>query len=125
MARCGDAIKCSGIAVAIRMGSGVRKGANDAFMTAFSLTLLMSAILMVAGMIFSRQIVDLSGEKSLSRRFVGCRYQYLFYNSVFSVSMLIRTCLSVFARNDGSPTLTCSCFFHRMPLSFYLAKSLY
>lgn len=52
--------------VAIRMGRGDRKGANHAFMTAFSLTLLMSAVLMAVGMVFSQQIVDLSGARKLS-----------------------------------------------------------
>ena len=47
--------------VAIRMGRGDKDGANHAFMTAFSLTLLMAVLLMAAGMVFSRQIVDISG----------------------------------------------------------------
>ncbi len=92
--------------VAIRMGRGDRKGANHAFMTAFSLTLLMSAILMAVGMIFSQQIVDLSGAKELSAELRRMSAQYLFYYSAFSVPMLMGTCLSVFVRNDGSPTLS-------------------
>lgn len=32
--------------------------------------------------------------------------QYLFYYSAFSVPMLMSTCLSVFVRNDGSPSLS-------------------
>lgn len=39
--------------VAIRMGRGDEAGANRAFMTAFSLTLLISLILMAVGMVFS------------------------------------------------------------------------
>lgn len=45
--------------VAIRMGRGDHSGANHAFMTAFSLTLLTSVILMVIGMTFSEQIVTI------------------------------------------------------------------
>lgn len=51
--------------VAIRMGRGDKEGANNAFMTAFSATLLVSVVLMTVGMVFSSQIVDLSGAKGM------------------------------------------------------------
>ena len=92
--------------VAIRMGRGDKDGANHAFMTAFSLTLLGAAILMIVGMVFSQQIVDLSGAKHLSAELREMAAQYLFYYSAFSVPMLMGTCLSVFVRNDGSPALS-------------------
>ena len=92
--------------VAIRMGRGDKAGANHAFMTAFSLTLLMAALLMAVGMVFSRQIVDLSGVKNLSEQMRRMSAQYLFYCSAFSIPMLMGTCLSVFVRNDGSPQLS-------------------
>ena len=92
--------------VAIRMGRGDKAGANHAFMTAFSLTLLMAALLMAVGMVFSRQIVDLSGAKNLSGQMRQMSTQYLFYYSAFSIPMLMGTCLSVFVRNDGSPQLS-------------------
>ena len=92
--------------VAIRMGLGDKAGANHAFMTAFSLTLLMSAVLMTVGMVFSQQIVDLSGARSLSADMRQMAAQYLLYYSAFSVPMLMGTCLSVFVRNDGSPQLS-------------------
>ena len=92
--------------VAIRMGRGDKEGANHAFMTAFSLTLLMSAVLMTVGMVFSQQIVDESGAKSLSAEMRQMAAQYLFYYSAFSIPMLMGTCLSVFVRNDGSPQLS-------------------
>lgn len=91
--------------VAIRMGRGDRDGANHAFMTALSLTVLLSAILMIVGMVFSQPIVDLSGAKELSAEMREMSAQYLFYYSAFSIPMLMSTCLSVFIRNDGSPTL--------------------
>lgn len=53
--------------VTIRMGRGDEEGANRAFMTAFSLTLAVSVFLMAAGMLFSRQIVVLSGAGKLSQ----------------------------------------------------------
>lgn len=92
--------------VAIRMGRGEEEGANHAFMTAFSLTLLMSLIFMVVGIVFSQQIVDLSGARKLSTEMREMSADYLFYYSAFSVPMLMSTCLSVFVRNDGSPTLS-------------------
>ena len=42
--------------IAIRLGRGDKKGANDAFMTALVLTLLLSILLLIIGMTFSEQI---------------------------------------------------------------------
>lgn len=92
--------------VAIRMGREDKDGANRAFMTAFSLTLFISLILLIIGMVFSQQIVDLSGARELSKEMREMSADYLFYYSAFSVPMLMSTCLSVFVRNDGSPTLS-------------------
>lgn len=92
--------------VAIRVGRGDKAGANRAFMTAFSLTLLLSLILMVVGMVFSQQIVDISGARELSAEMREMSADYLFYYSAFSIPMLMSTCLSVFVRNDGSPALS-------------------
>ena len=82
--------------VAIRMGRGDKDGANHAFMTAFSLTVLLSILLMVVGMAFSQQIVDLSGAGKLSEEMRKMSADYLFYYSAFSIPMLMSTCLSVF-----------------------------
>lgn len=92
--------------VAIRMGRGDKGGSNHAFMTAFSLTLILSAILMIVGMVFSQQIVDMSGASKLSDEMRKMSAEYLFYYSAFSIPMLMSTCLSVFVRNDGSPILS-------------------
>lgn len=91
--------------VAIRMGREDQEGANHAFMTALSMTALLSVLLMAAGMAFSRQIVDLSGAGELSAEMRNMSADYLFYYSAFSVPMLMSSCLSVFVRNDGSPAL--------------------
>ena len=69
--------------VAIRMVRGDKGGANHAFMTAFSVTLLVSVILMTVGMVFSHQIVDLSGAKNLSAEMRKMSARYLFYCSAF------------------------------------------
>lgn len=92
--------------VAIRMGRGDKDGANHAFMTAFSLTLLLSVALMIVGMVFAQKIVDISGADKLSDEMRIMSANYLFYYSAFSIPMLMSTCLSVFVRNDGSPKLS-------------------
>ncbi len=92
--------------VAIRMGRGDKKGANQAFMAAFSLTFLVSVALMIVGMVFAEPIVDFSGGAKLSSEMRQMAVEYLFYYSVFSIPTLMSTCLSVFVRNDGSPTLS-------------------
>lgn len=92
--------------VAIRMGRKDKEGANRAFITSLSLTLVLSVALMVIGMVFSRQIVTFSGAKGLSAQMREMSAQYLFYYSAFSVPTLISACLSVFVRNDGSTTLS-------------------
>lgn len=95
-----------GTVIAIRMGRADKEGANHAFMTAFLLTVLASLLLTLIGMAFSRQIVDLSGGRTLSHTMRDMAADYLFYYCAFSVPMLMSTCLSVFVRNDGSPTLS-------------------
>ncbi len=67
--------------VAIRIGRGDKDGANHAFMTAFSLTLILSVILMIIGMVFSQQIVDISGASKLSDEMRKMSTEYLFYYS--------------------------------------------
>lgn len=91
--------------VAIRMGRGDREGANHAFMTALSMTLAVSVLLTIVGTVFAQPIVDLSGAGKLSAEMREMSKQYLFFYSAFSVPALLSTSLSVFVRNDGSPTL--------------------
>ena len=92
--------------IAIRMGRDDKDGANQAFMTALTLTVLTAVILTVVGTVFSQQIVDLSGARKLGEEMRRMSADYLFYYSAFSLPMLMSNCLSVFVRNDGSPTLS-------------------
>lgn len=67
--------------IAIRMGRNDKDGANNAFMTALTLTALTAVILTVAGTVFSQQIVDLSGARKLGeemRRIVQGQYPISF-----------------------------------------------
>lgn len=91
--------------VAIRMGRGDKEGANHAFMTALSMTVAVSVLLTVVGTVFAQQIVDFSGASKLSAEMREMSRQYLFFYSAFSVPALLSSGLSVFVRNDGSPTL--------------------
>ncbi len=79
--------------IAIRMGRGDKAGANHAFMTAFSLTILLSALLMVVGMTCSMQIVDLSGARKLSAKCGKCLHNIY---SIIQLSPFLCLCLPVF-----------------------------
>lgn len=89
--------------IAIRLGRGDKKGANDAFMTAFIMTLLLSVVLLLIGTLFPKQIALLCGS---SRTILPMAREYLFYYTLFSTPFLLSNCLSVFVRNDGAPGLS-------------------
>ena len=92
--------------IAIRMGRDDKDGANQAFMSALTLTILTAVALTIMGTVFSQQIVDLSGARDLGDEMRRMSADYLFYYSAFSLPMLMSNCLSVFVRNDGSPALS-------------------
>ena len=92
--------------IAIRMGRDDKAGANQAFMSALTLTILTAVALTIMGTVFSQQIVDLSGARDLGDEMRRMSADYLFYYSAFSLPMLMSNCLSVFVRNDGSPALS-------------------
>lgn len=88
--------------IAIRLGRGDRKGANDAFLLSLFLTLLLSVILLVVGTVFPAPIARLCGS---SGTILPLAVDYLFYYTAFSIPFLLSNCLSVFVRNDGAPAL--------------------
>jgi putative MATE family efflux protein len=88
--------------IAIRLGRGDKKGANDAFMTSLTMMLFLSVLLLVVGTVFSKQIVLLSGS---SEAMLPMAIEYLFYYTLFAVPFLCSNCLSMFVRNDGAPGL--------------------
>lgn len=89
--------------IAIRLGRGDQKGANDAFMAAFLMTLLLSVVLLLVGTLLPEQIALLCGS---SRTILPMAREYLFYYTLFSTPFLLSSCLSVFVRNDGAPGLS-------------------
>lgn len=88
--------------IAIRLGRGDKEGANDAFMTAFIMTLLLSVVLLLIGTLLPKQIALLCGS---SQTILPMAKEYLFYYTLFSTPFLLSNCLSVFVRNDGAPGL--------------------
>lgn len=88
--------------IAIRLGRGDKKGANDAFMTAFIMTLQLSVVLLLVGTLLPKQIALLCGS---SQTILPMAREYLFYYTLFSIPFLLSNCLSVFVRNDGAPGL--------------------
>lgn len=88
--------------VAIRLGRDDSKGANDAFMSAFVMTLLLSVVLLLVGTLLPGPISLLCGS---SPTILPMAKEYLFYYTLFSIPFLLSNCLSVFVRNDGAPGL--------------------
>lgn len=107
--------------IAIRLGRGDKKGANDAFMTALVLTFLLSILLLIIGMTFSEQIARLCGS---SERVLPLAKEYLFYYTAFAIPFLLSNCLAIFVRNDGAGiwgNVRRSCGKHFFRLALYLS----
>lgn len=62
--------------IAVCTGKGDKEGANQAFMSALVMTIVVSVLLTVIGMAFARDIVMLCGGKNLSREMVDIAEQY-------------------------------------------------
>lgn len=93
-----------GVSVAaIRLGRGDDKGANQAFMHAFSLCIVIFVLLTVVGTVFSDQVAMLMGANDTFLEMVS---DYIFWYSLFLVPAGLFTCLSSFCRNDGNPGIS-------------------
>lgn len=88
--------------VAIRLGRGDVQGANQAFMHAMSIALLISVALSGAGIFFPHQLCALLGARG---DFHEMAAEYLFWYSVFIIPSGMSTALQGFCRNDGDPVL--------------------
>lgn len=87
---------------AIRLGRGDTKGANDAFLHAVYISVIIALAMMLVGMIFPRQIAAISGANST---FLDMSSEYIFYFSAFSLPLVLCIIVQGFIRNDGSPVL--------------------
>lgn len=87
---------------AIRLGRGDTEGANQAFLHATTISLGIGILLMLIGMLFSRQIAAISGANDT---FLDLTATYIFYYSAFALPFVAGVILQGFVRNDGSPIL--------------------
>ncbi len=88
--------------VAIRLGRGDEKGANQAFMHSLSATVLVSVLLCLLGTLLTPQLCRLLGANDTFYQYV---YDYIFWYSVFIVPSGLASAMHGFCRNDGSPIL--------------------
>ena len=88
--------------IAVRLGRGDVQGANHAFMHAVTGTIVISALLMLAGTCLTGPLCRLMGA---SDTFYQLTTEYLFWYSVFIIPSGLSTALQGFCRNDGSPVL--------------------
>lgn len=88
--------------VAIRLGRGDTKGANQAFMHALSATACAAVILCLAGTVLADRLCALLGANST---YFNDVYDYVFWYSVFIIPSGLSTSMQGFCRNDGSPVL--------------------
>jgi len=94
---------------AIRLGRGDTKGANEAFMHSFVITVLFSGIIGLAGIIFTGQIAKLLGATDVFYDYVT---DYLFWYSVFAIPGALFSFANNFGRNEGITILVSfSCVF--------------
>ena len=88
--------------IAVRLGRGDAQGANHAFMHAVTGTVVISALLMLAGMCLTGPLCRVMGA---SDTFYALTTEYLFWYTMFIVPSGLSTALQGFCRNDGSPVL--------------------
>nr|WP_326186061.1 MATE family efflux transporter [uncultured Oscillibacter sp.] len=88
--------------VAIRLGKGDEKGANQAFMHSITIAILISVVLCALGTLCTDALCRLMGANDT---FFEMTREYLFWYSVFIIPSGMSTALQGFCRNDGSPVL--------------------
>lgn len=89
--------------VAIRLGRGDDKGANQVFMHSVIFTFAIGVVFTLLGTLFSRQICVLLGANDT---FLELASDYLFWYTVFTIPAGLTVCFQGFCRNDGSPGLS-------------------
>lgn len=88
--------------VAIRLGRGDEKGANEAFMHALSATIAVAVALCLVGTLLTPKLCRLLGANETFYQYV---YDYVFWYSVFIIPSGLASAMHGFCRNDGSPVL--------------------
>lgn len=88
--------------VAIRLGRGDEKGANEAFMHSLSATVMVAVALCLFGTLLTPLLCRLLGANDTFYQYV---YDYIFWYSVFIIPSGLASAMHGFCRNDGSPIL--------------------
>ena len=88
--------------VAIRLGRGDEKGANEAFMHSLTATVLVAAALCLVGTLLTPLPCRLLGANDTFYQYV---HDYIFWYSVFIIPSGLASAMHGFCRNDGSPIL--------------------
>lgn len=87
---------------AIFLGEKDEEAANRVFRHSLSASAGIGLLLMIFGMVFSRQIAAACGANGT---FLQMTAEYIFYYSMFSLPFLMSVCMQGFVRNDGAPGL--------------------
>lgn len=88
--------------VAIRLGRGDEKGANQAFMHSLSATVVFAVLTCLAGTLLTDKLCILLGANDT---FFDGVYDYLFWYSLFLIPAGLNSAMQGFCRNDNSPIL--------------------
>lgn len=87
---------------AIRFGRGDKEGAQNAFMHALTLNLIVDILITLSGSVFTGAVVGLLGA---SESYLALVKEYVFWYALFAIPNALSLNLQSFCRNDGSPGL--------------------
>lgn len=87
---------------AIRFGRGDKEGAQNAFMHALTLNLIVGILITLSGSVFTGVVVGLLGA---SESYLALVKEYVFWYALFAIPNALSLNLQSFCRNDGSPGL--------------------
>lgn len=88
--------------VAIRLGRGDKEGANQAFMQASFMTVIIAVAICVLGIFLYDPICTLLGATGTFHQMAA---EYMFWYSIFIIPSGLSIMLQGFCRNDGAPIL--------------------
>lgn len=88
--------------VAVQFGKGDKNGANEAYIHSMLIALVISVVMCVLGVFFTKPLCVLLGA---DETYFHMTHDYLFWYSVFIIPSGLSTALQGFVRNDGEPVL--------------------
>lgn len=102
---------------AIRFGRGDKEGAQNAFMHALTLNLIVGILITLFGSVFTGAVVGLLGA---SENYLSLVKEYVFWYALFAIPNALSLNLQSFCRNDGSPGLVAITNVIRTALNIFL-----